>query len=698
MRLQTPIALVPALLAASLALPAAATATEATQTATTQSAEAPPASTGTTTVPAPPTPEPPPPSATQAEPPPATTTTTEAEPPPAPTAVKQRPQPAASERHHAGTSTTTARKPHAKPGAAQAAPPPVPSSARTPPLPATLGLVSGPGVPSFFIDSFAIPPFLLPIYQAAGAAYGIPWQVLAAINEVETDYGRDLSVSSAGAEGWMQFLPGTWAQYGVDVNRSGFEDPYNPADAIFAAARYLAAAGGAKNVRAAIFAYNHSQAYVSSVLLRARLLGGTPPALLGAITGLSEARFPVYAAAHYSDGFPLSEGASPHQIAATTIYTTPDAPVIAVQDARVVRIASAGPLGESISLRDAYGNTYTYGELGSVTHVYPVLEAPGGAAKTRTSATALSSVPTSLAAASPAAAGATQVFRAGSENVYLHPLRLGAQVIAGTVLGHVASSAEPHMIFQLSPAGASPIDPKPILDGWVKLQSSAAIRPRGRDPFARIAATPGQALLESKTQLEQQLPRDRSVRLPLCERRLIAEGRLDRRAMAALEFISASGLRPTVAARSCRQPTAVGSEALRGASPGVAAVLIAAVNGQPVAGKRGPSTIATVLVHRLAQLQGATRPLQIAAASRFAGAPNSVALAGYRDFVAISYVPLGPAGARVASAGFGASLSPVQWLRLIARLGEVPDPAVSAKPSPAAIPDPSAAPRQGAGG
>ena len=52
-----------------------------------------------------------------------------------------------------------------------------------------------------------MPPFLLPIYQAAGTAYGIPWQVLAAINEVETDYGRDLSVSSAGAEGWMQFLP-----------------------------------------------------------------------------------------------------------------------------------------------------------------------------------------------------------------------------------------------------------------------------------------------------------------------------------------------------------------------------------------------------------------------------------------------------------------------------------------------------------
>jgi hypothetical protein len=149
-------------------------------------------------------------------------------------------------------------------------------STLTPSLPFALES-SISGVPGFFIESFRIPPFLLPIYQAAGTAYGIPWQVLAAINEVETDYGRDLSVSSAGAEGWMQFLPAEWAQYGVDANGDGFKDPYNPADAIFAAARYLRAAGGSSNIRAAVFSYNHSQAYVSSVMLRAQLLGGTPP-------------------------------------------------------------------------------------------------------------------------------------------------------------------------------------------------------------------------------------------------------------------------------------------------------------------------------------------------------------------------------------------------------------------------------------
>ena len=77
------------------------------------------------------------------------------------------------------------------------------------------------GVPNFFIDKFRIPPFLLPVYQAAGIEYGVRWEILAAINEIETDYGRNLNVSSAGAVGWMQFMPETWAGYGVDANGDG---------------------------------------------------------------------------------------------------------------------------------------------------------------------------------------------------------------------------------------------------------------------------------------------------------------------------------------------------------------------------------------------------------------------------------------------------------------------------------------------
>src|SRR5918997_861610 len=114
------------------------------------------------------------------------------------------------------------------------------------------------GVPNFVIDQFSIPPFLLPIYQACGTQYGIPWQVLASINRIETAFGTNLNVSSAGALGWMQFIPSSWRAYGVDANDDGRKDPYNPVDAICAAARYLKASGYESDPRGAIFAYNHA--------------------------------------------------------------------------------------------------------------------------------------------------------------------------------------------------------------------------------------------------------------------------------------------------------------------------------------------------------------------------------------------------------------------------------------------------------
>src|SRR5262249_27541068 len=67
------------------------------------------------------------------------------------------------------------------------------------------------------LSFYRVPLFLLPIYKAAAVQYGVPWQILAAVNEIETDYGADQSVSSAGAVGWMQFMPETWLMYGVDA-------------------------------------------------------------------------------------------------------------------------------------------------------------------------------------------------------------------------------------------------------------------------------------------------------------------------------------------------------------------------------------------------------------------------------------------------------------------------------------------------
>ena len=140
---------------------------------------------------------------------------------------------------------------------------------------------------------YRIPLFLLPIYQAAAVQYGVPWQILAAINEIETDYGSDQSVSTAGAVGWMQFEPSTWTGYGVDALNAGYADPYNPVDAIFAAARYLRAAGAATDLRGAILAYNHSNEYADSVLLRAKLISTYPKSVIATLTGLVDDRLPV---------------------------------------------------------------------------------------------------------------------------------------------------------------------------------------------------------------------------------------------------------------------------------------------------------------------------------------------------------------------------------------------------------------------
>lgn len=112
---------------------------------------------------------------------------------------------------------------------------------------------------------------LLALWQEAGAEYGVPWQVLAAINKIESNFGRNEGPSSAGAIGWMQFMPSTWMRWGVDANGDGVADPWNATDAIFSAARYLAAAGSSSDLYRAIYAYNHADWYVNEVLSLADL-------------------------------------------------------------------------------------------------------------------------------------------------------------------------------------------------------------------------------------------------------------------------------------------------------------------------------------------------------------------------------------------------------------------------------------------
>jgi cell wall-associated NlpC family hydrolase len=138
---------------------------------------------------------------------------------------------------------------------------------------ASASLAGGPSIAALS----GIPPAYLALYMsAARMCPGLPWGVLAGIGEVESDHGQSTApgvhsgANYAGAEGPMQFESATFAQYAVDGDHDGQLSPYDPADATYTAAGMLcangAASGTAAGIRQAIFAYNHSQAYVSDVL------------------------------------------------------------------------------------------------------------------------------------------------------------------------------------------------------------------------------------------------------------------------------------------------------------------------------------------------------------------------------------------------------------------------------------------------
>jgi membrane-bound lytic murein transglycosylase B len=104
---------------------------------------------------------------------------------------------------------------------------------------------------------------LLAYYQGAAARYGVDWTYLASINFIESDFGRVMGPSSAGALGPMQFMPSTWDNYG------GGGDVMNSHDAIYAAARYLVHYGAPGDMEGAIWHYNHDYDYVAAVSLYA---------------------------------------------------------------------------------------------------------------------------------------------------------------------------------------------------------------------------------------------------------------------------------------------------------------------------------------------------------------------------------------------------------------------------------------------
>jgi hypothetical protein len=655
----------------------------------------------------------------------------------------------------------------------------------------------GADVPQFYVQNFDVPPFLLPIYQSAGAAYGVPWEILAAINEVETNFGNNLDVSSAGAIGWMQFLPSTWHHYGVDATGSGVADPYNAADAIFAAARYLAAAGAAQNLPTAIYAYNHSTAYVESVLLRAELLSGVPTALVNSVSELAEGHFPIQLAYHPSYRPSSQTTATPASASATAkntspagnapapsavgakvaaknggrqpvvaIYADSHAAVVAVQQGTIVAVGHNRWLGTYVRLEDSLGNFYTYGGLASVSAYYPTpkarplsatgsLNAPAGltSGPTPTAAASAGGQPSTPVVAAVAAIAAAQldgdqqaqtnaasiipsldlraapsagslIFAFASPVVHraaatVRPsaertlvdryftsafglrraqltakrLRVGSRVLAGTILGRLGSAQgnrQPHLLFAIHPAGKdqTDIDPRPFLDAWTQLQTLELHRQSYGQPLYGPDvqdSDAGETLLLSQIDLERIVLDNPHLQIALCERTAIANGNVDRRVLAAIEYLAQNGLDATISGAECStpgQPEASSADSAAGDS-----VTITAINGTPVAGSQGTGTTTDAAIRALLTLTGDNAPASIASLETIPGAAATVADPSDADQIVVSFTPALTPVALASTAAFtgGFTLDKTSWSALDTHLGQIAEPRVPTVISTAAL-------------
>jgi len=283
----------------------------------------------------------------------------------------------------------------------------------------------------------------------------------------------------------------------------------------------------------------------------------------------------------------------------------------------------------------------------------------------------------------------TEVFGLKRNEVYLKKMRPGSKVIAGTILGRIGKvgvTKAPHVMFEIRPAGrgAPRIDPKPILDGWKLLESTAIYRAAGKNPFFGPDAkdpSVGQVLLMSKEGLQHLVLTDPRVDIYDCGRNDIKAGEIDRRVLATIEFLASSGLKPTITSLHCGHSYLAKSGNVSEHSTGDA-VDVAAVNGIPILGHQGPGSIADITIRRLLTLQGTMKPHQIISLMTYPNADNTLALPDHNDHIHVGFHPLSGPGAQK----FASILKPDQWNKLIDRLKTLDNPIVPLKPSKYSVP------------
>jgi hypothetical protein len=261
-------------------------------------------------------------------------------------------------------------------------------------------------------------------------------------------------------------------------------------------------------------------------------------------------------------------------------------------------------------------------------------------------------------------------------------------LVAGTILGRVNSGTKQvasHLEFMVRPAGknAPYIDPKPILDGWELLQATSIYRASGLDPFVGKDPSIGQILLMSKQQLEERVLSDPRVQIYACGRRDIATGQIDRRILGDIEFLSSSGLKPDVSGLKCGW-TANGSNGVDPAGQTGASMDISKINNIPIKGHAGPGSITDLTIRRLLTLQGTFRPNAIVSLMSYKGQTNTIAMKDHSNRLQVSYTPLFGMNKKLSSE-LASLLRPGQWISLMNRLSQIPEPVVPIAPSKYAI-------------
>ena len=190
-------------------------------------------------------------------------------------------------------------------------------------------------------------------------------------------------------------------------------------------------------------------------------------------------------------------------------------------------------------------------------------------------------------------------------------------------------------------------------------------------------------MLMSKEQLQRSCSPTRASTIYECGRQDVATGAIDRRVLATLEFLSASGLQPTVTALECGHSYYTTSGNVSEHSSGNA-VDIAAINGIPITGHQGAGSITDITIRRLLTLQGSMKPHQIISLMTYPGTDNTLALPDHADHIHIGFHPV---GSLLGGRRLQAILKPEQWTKLVEQLGSIENPVVPRHASKYAIKD-----------